>query len=184
MKKQSSVFLSYSSKDKQFANRLAVDLQLAGVRVWIDEGEIKLGDSLIEKIRNGIDEVDYLSVVLSPTSVASEWVKREVDIAMNQEIEGRKVKVLPLLYQKCDLPWFLKGKRYADFTDEGIYNDSFAEILRRLGIAENDTVLAFDIGGGTTDVITMKIRDEYIGKVDVEAIRSDLQSISLKHKKS
>ncbi|MCK4729194.1 MAG: sigma 54-interacting transcriptional regulator, partial [Desulfobacterales bacterium] len=74
-----SVFISYCSQDRHFAKKLSSDLRLFGVRVWIDEGEIKVGDSLIEKIRQGIDQVDYLAVVLTPASANSEWVKKEVD---------------------------------------------------------------------------------------------------------
>jgi len=126
-----SVFLSHTWKDKEFVRRLAVDLEEAGARVWVDEAEILLGDSLIEKIRSGIDEMEYLAVVLSPDSVSSEWVKREMDIAMNQEIEGRKVKVLPLLREKCDLPGFLKGKLYANFTEDDRYRDALNLLLRK-----------------------------------------------------
>ncbi len=60
--------------------------------MWLDEAEIRLGDSLIEKIRQGIDSVDYVVALISDKSVSSQWVSKELDIAMNQEIEGRRVK--------------------------------------------------------------------------------------------
>ncbi|PEU28639.1 hypothetical protein CN532_11480 [Bacillus wiedmannii] len=55
-----SVFLSHSSKDKFFVRKLAERLIHSGVEVWIDEAEIKIGDSLIEKISQGIKGADYL----------------------------------------------------------------------------------------------------------------------------
>jgi len=94
-----------------------------------------LGDSLIEKIRAGIDDMDYLAVVLSPVSVESEWVKREVDIAMNQEIRDRKVKVLPLLCGASKLPGFLEGKLYADFSKPENHEAAFQLVLNRLGLS-------------------------------------------------
>jgi hypothetical protein len=100
--------------------------------VWVDEAEIKIGDSLIEKIREGIDNVQYVGVVISKSSIKSEWVKREVDIAMNQEIEGKRVKVLPLLIDDCDLPGFLKGKLYADFRTADNYKQELEKLIRRL----------------------------------------------------
>ena len=130
------IFLSHTWKDKSFARRLAGDLRASGARVWIDEAEIRLGDSLLEKIQEGIDSMDYLAVVLSPDSVASEWVKREVNVALNQEIAGKTVKVLPLLYRKCELPSFLIGKLYADFTNSSHYQDSLRLILDRLLLGE------------------------------------------------
>ncbi|MCG7994119.1 MAG: toll/interleukin-1 receptor domain-containing protein [Candidatus Thiodiazotropha taylori] len=135
MKNQPSIFLSHNAADKEFARQLAIDLDIAGARVWFDEAEIKVGDSLIEKIREGIDSVDYLAVVISPNSVRSSWVSKEVDIAMNQEIKGGKVKVLPILLKDCELPGFLEGKLYADFRKEENYNDSFLLIANRLGLS-------------------------------------------------
>lgn len=129
-----SVFLSHNSQDKLFARRLASDLRSAGAKVWIDEAEIQLGDSLIDKISRGIDSTDYLAVILSPSSVKSKWVKRELDVAINQEINGKKIKVLPLLYKECDLPSFLMGKLYADFRDQEKYNEAFSLVLDRLDL--------------------------------------------------
>jgi len=96
----SSIFLSHNSSDKPFARKLANDLRRNGFYVWIDEAEIKLGDSLTQKIREGIDKVEYVGVVLSKSSIESEWVRREIDIAMNQEIEGKKIKVCLLCLRK------------------------------------------------------------------------------------
>src|SRR5215831_14962296 len=128
----SSIFLSHNHADKPFVRRLAHDLQAAGVRVWLDEAEMMIGDSLIEKIRQGIDEMEYLGVILSQNSVKSEWVKREVDVAINEEIEGKRVKVLPLVIEDCDLPGFLKGKLYADFRVPKRYGEELAKVLGRL----------------------------------------------------
>jgi len=128
----SSIFLSHSHADKSFVNKLARDLRRPGYFVWTDDAEIKIGDSLIQKIREGIDKVAYVGAVISHSSIDSEWVKKELDIAMNQEIEGRKVKVLPLLLDDVELPNFLKGKRYADFRDNRRYKKSLNEIKKRL----------------------------------------------------
>lgn len=128
----SSIFLAHSHKDKTFVNELASDLRRSGYYVWTDDAEIKIGDSLIQKIREGIDRVAYVGVVLSIDSINSEWVKKELDIAMNQEIEGRRVKVLPLLLDDVELPGFLIGKKYADFRDKQLYDKSIEEIKKCL----------------------------------------------------
>ena len=75
-----------------------------------------------------------LAIVLSPDSVNSVWIQKEVDIAMNQEIAGNKVKVLPLMYRQCELPWFLEGKLYADFTHPEFYRQALSMILDRLDL--------------------------------------------------
>lgn len=73
----SSIFLSHNSADKPFVRKLAKDLQKEGYYVWVDEAEIKLGDSLIEKIREGIDKVMYVGVILSSNSIEAPWVKKK-----------------------------------------------------------------------------------------------------------
>ena len=128
----SSIFLSHSHSDKPLARKLAADLRAAGHVVWIDEAEIEIGDSLVEKIRDGIDQVDYVAALLSSASVESEWVKRELDLASNREIDEKRVVVLPLIVEKVDLPGFLKGKFYCDFTLEEKYKSSLELLLRRL----------------------------------------------------
>jgi len=77
----------------------------------------------------------YIAVVLSKKSIDASWVKKELDVAMNREIASGEVVVLPLLYEQCELPEFLKGKLYADFTDPEDYEAVLAKLLRRLRIA-------------------------------------------------
>lgn len=127
-----SIFLSHSKQDRTFARRLARDVSKRGHRVWIDEAEIKIGDSLLDKIRKGIDQADFLGVVVSQASVASKWVRVEVEIAMTQEIAGRRVKVLPMLLDNVQLPSYLTHKRYADFTVPSGYRQALKEVLARL----------------------------------------------------
>lgn len=121
-----SIFLSHNTADKDFVRRLASDLDSQGIKCWLDEAEIKAGESLIEKIREGIDSFEYVAAILSPNSIASLWVQKELDVAMNLEISGRRVKVLPVMYRECELPGFLLGKKYADFTAESKYDEAFA----------------------------------------------------------
>ncbi|MBN5270914.1 toll/interleukin-1 receptor domain-containing protein [Serratia marcescens] len=128
-----SVFLSHNSNDKPFVRKLAMDLQGQGHVVWIDEAEINIGDSLVEKIREGLDKVDFVAAVLSSNSISSPWVQRELDISSNREIAEKRVILLPLMLEKVELPGFLFGKLYADFTTEDIYAKSLEGLLRALG---------------------------------------------------
>ena len=135
MKSIMAFFLSHTSVDKPFVRRLRTDLLASGVpRVWLDEAEIDIGDSLISKIDEGMRFSRYIAVVLSTRSIDAPWVKKELDVAMNREIASGEVVVLPLLYEQCDLPEFLKGKMYADFSKPEEYDAMLAKLLRRLRI--------------------------------------------------
>jgi serine/threonine-protein kinase len=125
---RSSVFISYSSADSDFAEKLASDLRASGIGVWFDKWEIKVGDSIIQNINDGIHDNDYLVIVLSPTSVQSRWVRKELNAALMKELEeSRSVVVLPILCKNCDIPPLLADKHYADFRDD--YERGLKEIL-------------------------------------------------------
>jgi len=133
--KYHGIFLSHTGVDKPFVCRLRTDLLAHGVpRVWLDEAEIDIGDSLIAKIDEGMKLSRYIAVVLSEKSIDAPWVKKELDVAMNREITSGEVVVLPLLYEPCELPEFLKGKMYADFSKPEEYEAMLAKLLRRLRI--------------------------------------------------
>ena len=129
------IFLSHSHEDKAFAHRLKEALHQCGVeKVWLDEAEILIGDSLIGKIAEGIEKTDYFGIILSPRSVKSSWVIQKLKQAMNIQINSRRVKVLPIIYEHCEPPGFLKGKLMADFSDSVSFEAALEKLLRRLEI--------------------------------------------------
>lgn len=74
------VFISHAREDKErVARPLAGLLKAAGLRVWIDENELQLGDSLRRKIDHALAGSRYGVVVLSPAFFAKEWPQRELD---------------------------------------------------------------------------------------------------------
>jgi hypothetical protein len=129
------IFLSHSSKDKFFARRLAEGLRINGIDVWIDEAEIKIGDSLTEKIGKAIETTQYFGVILSENSINSEWVKKELQIAIQKELASKKVVVLPILLEPVEIPSFLKDKLYADFTNSDNFDSEFSKILDALSVS-------------------------------------------------
>ena len=129
-----SIFLSHSSKDKFFVRELAKRLESYGIKVWLDEAELKIGDSLTQKIGQAIDETDFLGVILSSNSVSSEWVQRELQTAMQKEFSHKKVVVLPILLEPVEIPPFLRDKVYADFTTPEKFEASFGRLLKALGV--------------------------------------------------
>lgn len=128
-----SIFMSHSSKDKFFVRTLAEHLINYGINVWLDEAEINIGDSLTEKIGKAIESTDFVGVVLSHNSINSEWVQRELQIALQKEIKGKKFVVLPILIETVEIPPFLKDKLYADFTSPDKFEHELPKLLRALG---------------------------------------------------
>jgi TIR domain len=90
------VFISHAAEDKATVARpLAEALRKAGVRVWLDEHELKVGDSLSEKIDEGLARSRFGAVILSPAFLAKHWPKRELAGLRAREEQGRQV-ILPI----------------------------------------------------------------------------------------
>lgn len=121
-----TLFLSHSSIDKPAVLRLAKDLRKRGIHVWLDEWEIDVGDPITERIQEALQNARYVAVWLTKNSINSGWVTKEWHAKIFQEISSKEVLVLPLLGEKCDIPFFLADKKYADF------NLSYAEGLKSL----------------------------------------------------
>ena len=90
-----SCFISYSHADKALAQGIHDGLAAEGYRVWIDEGELRVGDSLITAISDAIDRVDFLVALVSEHSVTSNWCQKEISLAMTGEIGKQGITVLP-----------------------------------------------------------------------------------------
>ena len=135
------VFLSYTHSDKAIARRLATWLRLADVSVWIDEVEIDIGESLIERIAEGIREADYVISLLSTASITSSWVRKELSLATSKGINHRKVNVLPVKVDDCELPFALSDVLYADLSDKSNFHEEFEKLARALGSSLRGTIV-------------------------------------------
>ena len=91
-----SAFISYSSKDEEFAHRLHSRLQADSVRVWFAPEALRIGDKFRVAIDEAIRVYDKLMVVLSATSVESDWVEKEVETAMEKERQEKRAVLFPI----------------------------------------------------------------------------------------
>lgn len=122
-----SIFLSYSSSDRPFALGFAKELKNMGVNVWIDQLGIKLGENWDNAIEEALEKSNTFLLLISPTSIASQNVQDEVNIAINTD-----KKFIPVLIKKCDLPMRWQRRQYADLTQEP--EKALKDVLESFGI--------------------------------------------------
>lgn len=120
-------FLSHSSMDKPFIRQLAADLTANGVDVWLDEQRIRVGDSIPEKLAQGLAGSDFFLIAMSEHSAGSAWVKKELNNALVNEVQRRKVHILPLRLDDTPMPPIIGDKKYADFSKS--YKAGLDELL-------------------------------------------------------
>lgn len=126
------VFVSYSRRDKTFAERLARDLSDAGLEVWIDFRQIHAGEMWQEEIFRGLQRSDMVVVALSPDAVNSVWVQREVNTAREQGkliIPVMAVEALTEVKTSTALGW-LQNVHFIRFPTR--YEEAFRELLDAL----------------------------------------------------
>ena len=124
------VFISYSRKDLEFVERLASDMQTAGLSVWYDLSGLEGGTQWGTEIQKAIQQSQYFLLVLSPNSLQSKWVQREFLYA-----ENKGLKVVPLLYLPCELPMWLFDLHTIDLQG-GNYDPNFWRVLKAMGLQE------------------------------------------------
>lgn len=132
-----AIFISYSHQNKNFVDKLAAHLVRHKARVWIDRWELNVGDSIIDRIQDAIQESDAVIVVVSKASIASQWCKKELSSGFLRELEEKRVVVLPVLIEDCGMPVFLRGKKYADFRKN--FDEGLSQTLEAVARVTSDT---------------------------------------------
>jgi len=129
--KQYDCFLSHFGGDKPFAKRLAQDLELRGLHIWVDENEIDVGDSLSDTIQSGLSNSYSFAIILSEESLSRPWVQDELRAAYALRRKG-DFKILPILYKECEIPLFLSDYAYADFRIDNQYDKGVPSLERSI----------------------------------------------------
>jgi len=126
-------FLSHSSQDDEFVARLADQLRRHGVPVWYSQTDILGAQQWHDEIGAAIGRCDWFLLVLSPHSVESMWVKRELLFALQQERFADRI--VPILLQPCGvdrLSWVLPSFQFVDFQQS--FDDGCRALLRAWGL--------------------------------------------------
>lgn len=111
------VFLSHSSKDRDFVVRLARVLKVHKIRYWFSASHISGAKQWHDEIGRALERCDWFLVVLTPNAVRSQWVKRELLFALNEARYNERI--IPLLLRPCQysrLSWTLPEFQFIDFS--------------------------------------------------------------------
>ena len=127
-----TIFLSHSSKDNDFTDWLSEKLRMANITTWHDKFEVLPGDSLIQRIGEGLRGSEFLLVIVSQSAIDSNWVHAELEPKLLQQIEGGYVTIFPIVLDDAnaeDISIFLKGRVWMRFPRVGS-DEKFGELLR------------------------------------------------------
>jgi hypothetical protein len=143
------VFLSHSHHDKRVARRLVRRLNAHGIKVWIDERELRVGATLTSSIRAQIQDSDILLVVASQASANSKWVGLELDFARDHD-----KTIIP-----CFIESLAEHESFRDYVGiDATSLQAFAEVVHGL---MRDIFRSFDLELPPADkgVLTAGLRE-------------------------
>jgi TIR domain len=138
-----SCFISYSSKDQDFANRLYADLQNKGVRCWFAPHDLPIGGKILDEIDAAIRLRDKVKLILSEHSIKSDWVEDEVTKAFEEERKRSGVVLFPIRLDDAVMDtneaWAakLRARNIGDFCKwkhHDAYQTSLERVLRDLNV--------------------------------------------------
>ena len=153
-----SCFISYSHADKDFARRLHNELQMRGIRCWLDEHQLLPGDDIYHQVDSGIRLWDKVLLCCSESSLKSWWVDNEIGTAFEKEqqlMNERGTKVQAIIPLNLDGYLFsdkwasgyqaqIRRRLAADFTEKANFDDQVERLIRALradaGARENPPV--------------------------------------------
>ncbi len=126
------VFISHTSADHEFVEKLGADLERDGCQVWTDEAKLHIGDSIPDEIQTAIGEAHFVIAVLSKASVKRPWIQEELREAIERQIREKKKRfILACVIEDCNLPGYLKARKYADFATNP-YSEAYQGLLNAI----------------------------------------------------
>src|SRR5262245_13375118 len=108
------IFLSHSTKDKQFVQTLAHELEAEGIEPWLCEVDIERGDNFVAKIEEGLREADLTLLFWSPEAALSDWTRLEWTSVTAREISESRTRLGLVLLRDCAMPELLRVKHRID----------------------------------------------------------------------
>lgn len=137
-----SCFISYSHADREFARRLHHELQAHGIRCWLDEAQLKVGEEIQPGVLDAIRQHDRVLLCCSEASLGSDWIKVELRETLEKEEEEGRLILLPLDLDGYILTGWkgptaenIRGRLAADFTGWEQDNAKFEEQFERVVVA-------------------------------------------------
>lgn len=167
------LFISHSTKDDDFVNRLVSELQIHGHQTWVDHIDMPPGAQWMDVIEEALEHCELLILVVSQSAMESDYVKREWQIFYDL-----KRPIIPIRLEDCRTPLLLRTLHHVEYNRVGDMETLTKKLLpvlpqSKAKIAEhNPAMAALDTidpnetrAANRTSNITSSTEKVFIGKV-------------------
>ena len=132
------VFISYSERDRETMEKIRNSLRRESLTVWTNTTDVQTGEDFQSAIDRGIEQTDNLVYLVSPDSVQSEFVRKELEYAVS--LHKRLIPILVRETPPESIPKALQGVQYIDLTDNVAEGDYVLDESQLLKIIHQDEV--------------------------------------------
>ncbi len=115
------LFMSHNHRDKPRVRVLSRQLQLAGADVWLDEWQMRPGDSIPLKVNEGLEKMDQILVCWSANANGARWVETEFATGLSRSLApGSHVRVIPVIFDDTPLPTIISHLMWIDLRTDAV----------------------------------------------------------------
>jgi len=133
-------FLSSKDSNRKIIDELYYWLNdVASIPIWYDSHDLPLGSDIESEILKVINNSRSIILVISDTSIASGWVKKQYEIAKQHQKAYSEFRILPLRMGSCDIPDFISAKNYVDMNGSGLEIEIANKLLFSLFYNDNES---------------------------------------------
>lgn len=132
------IFLSHNRQQKSWVREFCQILRDRGLNVFFDEDSISPGENVVRAIERAIEDSRHVVLVISPSSMTSDWVAMEAAITVYRDPKASKRILLPVMLESIDLgsvPLSMRVLNFINLTNQATRDAEFRRLLSCMGIA-------------------------------------------------
>lgn len=146
------VFISHTNEDAQVAKNIRNHLVRNNIDVFDDKADISMGSNLASSINEAINASDAVLFIISKNIDKSRWVHQEMSLAISNKLNGKPVKLIPIVVEKnFEIPFFLKDYLYLDISKGQDFDSGMSRLIDGLR-SDKKTSLQQDLEAKITNI--------------------------------
>lgn len=161
------VFVSYRSTDRRWAMSLVARLEGAGLKVFIDQQELKVGESLADQLESALARSRAAVVLVSQGWLESPWCQEEASVLKKRAVEDKQFKLLPLRLDGSAMPPFLDARLWLDFN--GTPRAEGANVERLLNTLIDREPPPAESASARAETAERRVTDEFVARIRASA---------------
>jgi tetratricopeptide (TPR) repeat protein len=162
------VYVSYRSSDRAWAMSLVARLEGVGLRVFFDQKELEVGQSLAAQLQSALTRSRAAVVLVSKGWIESPWCQQESEVLLDRALKDPKFELVPLLLDDSPMPTLLNTRLWIDFKGtpraEGDGFERLISTLLKRTTGPPDSVAA------KAAVAERKLTDEFVARINSAAV--------------